>query len=686
MTDFYNPYQFIPVDTRKAKDSTDYQHVDTLKDVRNNKFVRHDYWHEEGKSGRIVCTLKTLSPLVVGAGQTGGTDNKSAKIVMPYRDRDNNPAIPGNSLRGMIGSIVETISQSSLRVLVQAEKGAYSVRKPATQDKKNKKQDLGEGFEILKRIGILCKIGNDYKIYPLPMIDKSNDNQGITVGDYLNDEKYKKCCEAKQKSKPEIKCPSDNRDRRKKEYSLINRKCYQHSKGKLDSYECKELNKKYDSGIYYIRGQNDVLCKRGETYIPWDGKINSDEYIPVDASVIDVLENIMRNMAANEKDASKREIRKRDMLPVGYYSAEDYPERVWEPDIRKEERQPLVLEGDLLYFREKDSKVVELSYSSIWRKAVEGSLHGAFHRTAGENSLPWNSARDALTPAEALLGIVEDEPDEKQRGGTRNLASRVRFTDAVSTQSITLQEKVTLKILNSPKPPSPAMYFKDKSYYIAKTKLDLNEHEPNGRKYYLPHPRSIKDTPMEDWRTEDPSNRPHMRLQCTPIPKDAIFQFEVFFENLDEAELGLLLTAIQPAKQGKQFVHRLGLGKPIGLGHVQLSYQVETIPRQQDRYSVRGLKSGMRYQPWQQQLNLDLVVSDALSQLRELADPQSLVDPKTKQPYDVCYPFSTHKGQSARNEADGFKWFGANDSANGYAEHQALRRVIAGKPLPTLKS
>lgn len=671
MTEFYNPYQFIPVDTSKTKKLVNYQNADALNDATKNEFVRHDYWHKKGFSGRIICTLTTLSPLVVGAEQIQDVNKKNASIVNRYIDRNGNPAIPANSLRGMIGNIVETISQSSLRVLVQAEKGAYSVRKPAQAE------SLGESFAALKRIGILCKTDTGYEIYPLPMAN--NNDQGISVGDYLDDKKYMDCCEKKKKYNPDINCPSNNRARRKNELSLIrDRKCYQYKyhQGKLDAYECKALSKKYDSGVYFIRGRNDALCKRGETYIPWDGDINPADCFPVDISVINVMENIMRSMVANEKDAGRREKRKHEMLPVGYA---EHSERVWELDPRKKERQPLVLEGDLLYFREKDGKVVELSYSAIWRKAVDGSLHGAFHRTAGENSLPWNADRDALTPAEALLGIVEDEPDEKQRGGARNLTSRVRFTDAVSIQPITLQEEVTLKILNSPKPPSPAMYFSAKSSYVAKTALDLNKHAPNGRKQYLPHPHSINNE-LEDWRAENASDRPHMRLKCNPIPQKAVFQFEVYFENLSDGELGLLLTAIQPAKQGKQFVHRLGLGKPIGLGHVQLSYQVETINRQRNRYSVQGLKSSVRYQPWQQQPNLELVVSDVLGQLRELADPQSLVDSK------VCYPFATNKGQSAYHEGEGFKWFGNNDSSNQNIQGQALRKIIAGKPLPTLKS
>lgn len=105
--------------------------------------------------------------------------------------------------------------------------------------------------------------------------------------------------------------------------------------------------------------------------------------------------------------------------------------------------KPLVLAGDILYYRAEHGEVVELSYSSIWRKAIAGDLFSAFARSSGENSLPWNKNRQALTPAEALFGVVEDQPD-KQQGG-RHLASRVRFDGCVADTSYNLRRTYCVK-------------------------------------------------------------------------------------------------------------------------------------------------------------------------------------------------------------------------------------------------
>lgn len=146
---FYNPYQFIPANTHKTPslDWSPPKDQSQALERPDNKFVRHDYWHEQGLSGRIVCRLTTLSPTVVG-GQQIAQDNQPA-IVRPYRHPNGQVAIPANSLRGLIGNTAEILSQSSLRVLTQPEDGAYSVRKPADST------DAEDSKNVLKNLGIL---------------------------------------------------------------------------------------------------------------------------------------------------------------------------------------------------------------------------------------------------------------------------------------------------------------------------------------------------------------------------------------------------------------------------------------------------------------------------------------------------------------------------------------------------
>lgn len=660
---FYNPYQFIPVDTRKTKQLTEWSPPkDSSAPLARaeNQWVRHDYWHREGLSGRLVCRLTTLSPTVVGGQQT--IQNNAPSQVDPYEHPKGQIAIPANSLRGLIGSVAEVLSQSSLRVLSQAENGAYSVRKPAdSTDDENSKN-------VLKNIGIFLIREGKYYLYPLSTSDDYK-----SVGDYLSEAKSQRCCDSLKHRLPKAECPSKHRERKLKEYRdyIKDRHCYYHAPTQtLANYNGLR-------GVFYIRGRNDALCKRSETFIPWEGEIQEARLLTIPDAVVKRFETILRVVSDSIKKDSERAKAQVQMLPVGYADRQvENKKRAWALGSS----EALVLDGDLMHYRAEHGEVVELSYSSIWRKAVAGDLFSAFERSGGANSLPWNKQRTALTPAEALFGVVEDQPDPQQGG--RHLASRVRFTDALPTQAVTLGEPIVLKILNSPKPPSPAMYFSGKGY-VSKTTLDLHKDAPNGRKYYVPHPDSLRAEPVDHWQTEDISDNANMKLCVQPIPAQTHFEFRIQFENLSPEELGLLLKALQPESDPNKFVHRLGLGKPLGLGHVLIEPELELIDRPQryqfehwqtPRYSAKAVTD---YQ------HAGLIVNEALQRLLALSSPKVIGTTP------VCYPYVTNYKQGkvqqqAYEETEGFQWFGRNETTN---KSESLKgQALSTRQLASLKA
>ena len=68
-------------------------------------------------------------------------------------------------------------------------------------------------------------------------------------------------------------------------------------------------------------------------------------------------------------------------------------------------------------------------------------------------------------------------------------------------------------------------------------------------------------------------------------PQDTMFEFRVRFDGLSQAELELLLFAIEPSDA---FHHKLGLGKPIGLGTVKVRVEAFNIVHRRVRYGPRG--------------------------------------------------------------------------------------------------
>lgn len=593
---FYNPYQFIPVLAPKAEHLTDYQDLDTFKSVKNT-FVRHDYWHEKSKSGRIVCTLEALSPLVVGGKQTSGNkESKTEGKVEPYRNRAGEVAIPANSLRGMVTNIAEAISHSSMRVLNTLENEFYSTRMRTE--------------EAFKDIGVLCKRNEQWFIFPL--------GEGESNGNY------------------------------KDEYDSLF----------LRSHECfqAENNKDFhNGGVFYIRGEHESMPKKlHETFLFWNGKVVEKDRISIGSEQIKQFEQLLRERYAEEPDFP--------YLPKGYEKQERG---------LNDKSKSILLDGDLIYYKSsfswklRRSYVTALSYSAIGRRIVEGNLADALKRIGGDNILLWDDHRQQLTPAEALFGVVEDKPAKNK--DARNLAARVRFTDAEllpASKKMRLLPTRTLKILNSPKPPSPTMYFStEKGRHISKGELNLDLHNPNGRKRYLPHPNVLgkqDDQYHFDTKLKGKDYRHHLHLKCQPIDVGTQFQFSIYFENLSPAELELLYVSLMPSQD---FVHRLGLGKPLGLGHVSLTKVEVGVVNRQQRYSLTSLldDSTEKYQPFNMAghhvPNTEkLIEEEALNELLAMSNPANIHHP-------ICYPYSKFANQPVQNEKEGFEWFVCNDRA-----------------------
>lgn len=712
---FYNPYHFIPVSNRTTKTTS-------FEDVKNGtpdaRPLRHDHWARGTLSGRVLCRLRTVSPTLVGNRQHELRDAPGCKEVENYKI-DDNLAIPANSLRGVIGSLAETLSSSAMRVL---DNQHYSVRV--------------DHHNALCAIGLLEKTPrNSWIIKPLCLT--SFDTQAEKY------EKWKKVfLHAPGGGLPPeewlaayigTKGQQDNngKDRvktaeswQKRDHDVVKflarGTAGRHKQGSEtffvgEYYDFTALASRHDdehwlAGGLYAMGDESTFddmprTKKHALFVPM-GKNSKLSPIPVPEEVIAEFEAIAAEVHDDSKKTKEKDVEAdRPYMPNGYNRPES----------------PFLRSGDLIYFDIEANdelstasfRVSQLSYSAIWRKRVPGATYDFFSAAAGKNILPWGSPeRDALTPAEAMFGVVEDT-----RKSPRNLASRIRFSDAriddlnPHKRLMTCSQEnpvFVLKILASPKPPSPAMYFhQPRGGYIAKEQLRSGEGGspmyPNGRKIYrhgAPHKIAEEGETGERWmwdgslredaseeekRAEEKKGR--LKLRGRPIKKDTDFWFHVDFENLSQQELHLLLLAINPpAVSGKSFYHKIGLGKPIGLGSVQLEvagvflvdrrsrYRAEESAKQRYASVSCGLDGILGLEAWNERIQQRYPIE---WQTRQDASPQPLaldhgplIDEQTLRtlqniaaPYSenatpVCYPMP-----AAGNDI--FTWFVKNgDSRN----------------------
>lgn len=145
---FYFPYNFYPVtgkvNTKKTpRYAFDYTNThDTEDKPTTATLARHDVWQEGKYSGYFTVSFLAKTPIIVGNTHTKlGKGDNAPSSVEPYK-WNGQLALPANSLRGMISSIAETLSQSTLRILDEKYYPAFSEIDPDLIPWKNGRNKL----------------------------------------------------------------------------------------------------------------------------------------------------------------------------------------------------------------------------------------------------------------------------------------------------------------------------------------------------------------------------------------------------------------------------------------------------------------------------------------------------------------------------------------------------------------
>lgn len=225
------------------------------------------------------------------------------------------------------------------------------------------------------------------------------------------------------------------------------------------------------------------------------------------------------------------------------------------------------------------------------------------------------------------------------------IASRVRFTDA---QIVGEPNYITarLKELAGPKISSVEFY----STVLNMKELwtyDSDGVKLNGRKYYFHHTGNYST-----------SERTCRNITTELIDKGAQFTFDVYFNNITDEELHKLvwtLTIGENSPDGKQ-MHKIGHGKPIGLGSVKItvssvekrSFDAETFTYTQENVDISEYMENIPFDS----------ESEYFSDYMKITDFTFLGDQK------VAYPYGDD-GKGKDTSKGSLTWFKANRNDSG---------------------
>ena len=330
---------------------------------------------------------------------------------------------------------------------------------------------------------------------------------------------------------------------------------------------------------------------------------------------------------------------------------------------------------DPVWFRVDSKSVVkEVGFTQIYRLPFDSSV--------GDRLPPELRPCDrieALCPACRIFGRVVDETAKS--GELNALAGKVSFTPAqLVSKDEEAWETVPLNVLSSPNPtfynfylfseeaPGTAIDYDGRPVTDDRGNVDRNKKYQvalRGRKFYWHYPdaNSGPDAYAREGGVRDKLN------STVELLKHGTFSFAVDFDNLTAFELGLLLYALDLDGPDSEMCHKLGMGKPLGLGSVKITIDHLQLIDRQERYREilsTGISTEQQYRDrfivksFQKvqaglQTEDEREITDSFDGLPYIEDLKMLLAFRSFDDLEVKYP----RARSDRGSW-GYVWFGRN--------------------------
>lgn len=196
--------------------------------------------------------------------------------------------------------------------------------------------------------------------------------------------------------------------------------------------------------------------------------------------------------------------------------------------------------------------------------------------------------------ADAIFGwVTETETPMRERAR----AGRVFVTDARCLNPDDdiwySKNSITPSVLASPKPSSFQHYLvQDKRFghdpddlpTLAHYGTPRSETQIRGYKRYW---HRGKQPPIEaNASAEDLTKHASQYTRIRPLKAGAKFSFRIYFDNLHAEELGALLWAVKLPDDKRDYCHKLGMGKPLGMGALKVTRADLMLVERVERYGT----------------------------------------------------------------------------------------------------
>ncbi len=524
------PYNFVPLPERVFDVADGIQ----IGGEMIKPWEMHDRFVPGTNSGSIELTIETLTPLfirgAVGQRQDGAWDDRDSRLrPEPYTTPNGRPAIPGSSLRGMVRTLVEILSYSKIQPVNAGRPFFRTVAPDRIGRAYGERMRRGVGV----RGGRLQRQGNDWSILACDVlrVKRSILPNGIHQGNRPNWAHQQKACWVE-----------------------------------VDGDQVSRIE---------FTSQAGPSWKQGSLILTGDVPRKKREFVFLDC------------LADAERVVVPEHIwdRFHDEDQITQWQETAFPQN--RPQGAGRPAAGHLCNGEPVFFLTDDDGRAEDNPDGLVFLGRAGMFRFPYDRSPAD--LVPKDLRDArLDLAEAMFGKVD---------GSVAIKGRVHFEDAVATTDgpDPFESVVVPAILSAPKPTTFQHYLtqegtkgKDQlTTYIAGDHTTIRGHKlywhrDDGSGVSQIKEANSHDSLLQDLRRADPQDTQHTVIR--PVKTGVSFVGRVRFENLTDLELGALLHALQ-FPDG--CAHRLGMGKPLGLGSVRITAGLRIVDR------------AARYRTWQ---------------------------------------------------------------------------------------
>lgn len=524
----------------------------------------HNCYHDNRHTGKIECTLTTSSPLYIRCGMSstdftkfGGKSDEDVtnddersekrKILASFFQNPANqyPTIPGSSLRGMLRTLVEIVSYSKIdkvadkQLIYRAFADTTSLGEFYRDQLLQKEGERQYSFLMQAGYMIQTQQGSGWAIKPAKNIVDGTSFAKINISQIKSLVKSR-WHEIKHASKVNVH---------------VELMAWHPHKGEFIE-------------LYYAQA------------MPTSGHQSKCQGVLVETGGMPGKKKMECVIGLPDDEGT--------LIPIPDYPdsmLQDYKEQLTKEQIKLLGKNGVLKPMHPVFYLIEEGKLVFFGHTMMFRLPYKESIK-KFTPEPNYKFLPdyaYNSPTLDIT--EAIFGFVRDTKQKENQAQ----AGRVFVSDAKCQKSAgddiwlkgDITKSVIPKILTTPKPTTFQHYLVQNSAVESELKnyaSQLNDETViRGHKLYW-HKGSVELNQIEESNTNKIKDAPSQYTDIKPIKKDVSFEFTIWFENLSEVELGALLWVLKLAAD-KNYRLSLGMGKPLGMGAVQIIYELSLSNR-----------------------------------------------------------------------------------------------------------